>query len=39
MFGVGKNMTFENKKKERKEKMAIRKMKRQMEDQNRSADM
>lgn len=39
MFGVGKNPSFEKKEKERKEKMAIRKMKRQMEDQNRSAEL
>ena len=39
MFGVGKNPSFEKREKERKEKMAIRKMKRQMEDQNRSAEL
>ena len=39
MFGVGKNLTFEKNEKERREKMAIRKMKWQMEDQNRSAEL
>jgi len=39
MFGVGKNPSFEKKEKERKEKMAIRKMKRKMEDESRSAEL
>lgn len=39
MYGVGKNPYFEAKEKARKEKMARRKLKAQMEDANRSAEL
>jgi len=39
MYGVGKNPYFEKKEEQRKERMARRKMKQQMEDSNRSAEL
>mmetsp|Transcript_15113 Transcript_15113/g.18420 ORF Transcript_15113/g.18420 Transcript_15113/m.18420 type:complete len:390 (-) Transcript_15113:323-1492(-) len=39
MFGVGKNPYFEKKEKERKTRMAKRRMKEQMENSDRSADL
>jgi hypothetical protein len=39
MFGVGKNPQFEEREIARKEKMAMRKMKKRMEDENRSAEL
>ena len=39
MYGVGKNPYFEKKEKQRKERIAKRKLKQQMESSNRSADL
>ncbi len=39
MYGVGKNPYFEKREKDRKERMAKKKLKKQMEDSNRSAEL
>ena len=39
MYGVGKNPAFEQKEKERLEKAALKKLKKSIEDSDRSADL